>query len=107
MFSGAPIFYGARKDIVINPMLIAEVLSPITEAVDRGDKWASYQTIPSLLHYLLLAADKARVELYTRQPNGWLLETFEGLDSHIPFSALNITLATADLYAQVEFDAEL
>jgi Uma2 family endonuclease len=96
-------YHRLRQDTIANPILIAEVLSPSTAQFDRGEKWASYQTIPSLKHYLLLATDKARVELYTRQEQGWLLETYEGLGSHVSLSALNITLALADLYAQVEF----
>jgi Uma2 family endonuclease len=96
-------YHRRRQDTVTNPILVAEVLSLSTAQFDRGEKWASYQTLPSLQHYLLVAADKPRVELYTRQEQGWLLETFEGLDSHVSLSVLNITLALADLYAQVEF----
>ena len=59
-------FYGRRRDIVTNPLVLAEVLSPSTEAYDRAEKWVSYQTIPSLQHFLLISATQPRVEIYTR-----------------------------------------
>jgi len=103
---GKPEMYRNRRDTVTNPVLIAEVLSPPTESDDRGDKWASYQSIPSLRHYLLLAADRVRIELCTREESGWHFETWETLDSEIPLRALGITVTAADLYAMVDFEAE-
>lgn len=103
---GAPSFYLARRDIVTNPILIAEVLSPSTEADDRAEKRLSYQTIPALQHYLLLAADQTRVELYTREASGWHFEAWEDGNAQIPLPALGIALALSDLYALVEFEAE-
>ena len=45
---GAPIYENiGGVDALTNPMLIAEVLSPSTEAFDRGDKFTRYQSIPS------------------------------------------------------------
>src|SRR5207253_4463775 len=42
-------------DALVNPILIIEVLSPTTEARDRGPKRSAYQTLPSLMEYLLVA----------------------------------------------------
>ena len=103
---GKPISHRGRRDIITNPILLAEVLSPSTQADDRSDKWASYQTIPTLEHYLILAADRARVEVYTREPSGWHFEAWENLDASVPLPALGVTLALADIYAQVEFGLE-
>lgn len=100
---GALNFYGRRRDVVINPLLLVEVLSPSTAADDRGDKWASYQTIPALQHYLLVSADRARVELYTRENTGWHFEAWEGLDAHVSLPNLGVALALADVYALVDF----
>ncbi len=104
---GKPDRYLGRRDILTNPILIAEVLSPSTEGYDRNSKKASYQTIPTLQHYLLIAADRAYLEIYTREEAGWLFEAWEGMDAQIPLSALGITLTLADLYIQVEFEDEL
>ena len=91
-------------DILTNPILLGEVLAPATEACDRGDKWASYQRIPTLQHFLLLAADRARVELFTREESGWHYAAYESLEAVLPLPALGVTLALADLYAQVEVE---
>ena len=48
------------------PCLLAEVLSPNTEAIDRREKLTAYQRLPSLREYLLLTQDEMRVELYRR-----------------------------------------
>lgn len=47
---------------LLNPQLIVEVLSPSTEAYDRGDKFLFYQRLASLTDYVLVAADRMRVE---------------------------------------------
>ena len=99
-------FHGKRRDVVTNPLLIAEVLSPSTEAYDRSDKWESYQTILSLQSYLLVATDRERAEVYTRQESGWHFQTYEGLEASLPLPALGMTLPLADLYALVEFTEE-
>lgn len=101
-----PNYYAERRDIITNPILVAEVLSPATEAYDRSEKWASYQTIPTLQHYLLLSADRMRVELYTREDQGWHFAAYENAESQISLSKLGVTIALPDIYSLVEFDAE-
>lgn len=53
-----------------NPTLIVEVLSPATEAYDRGGKWQQYQLIPSLQEYVLVSQAEPRIEHYRRLPSG-------------------------------------
>ena len=64
---------GARY--LSDPVLIAEVLSPSTEAKDRLEKMVSYQSLPSLKEYLLVAQDKVLVEILRRIDTGWQIET--------------------------------
>jgi Uma2 family endonuclease len=60
-----------------NPTAILEVLSPSTEAYDRGEKFAHYQRLESLREYVLVAQDKMRVEQFTRQGDReWLLRVY-------------------------------
>ncbi len=61
---------------LLNPELVAEVLSPSTEEHDRGAKWVAYQTIPSLRDYLLFSSDQRRVDHYRRSADGWTLHTY-------------------------------
>lgn len=53
-----------------SPCLIAEVLSPSTEATDRREKWLAYKDIASLRYYLMIAADRQHVEYYQRDEAG-------------------------------------
>ena len=69
---------GADSHVVHAPTLIVEVLSPTTESIDRREKRANYQTIPSLCEYLLVSQDERRVDLYRREAAGWVHEVLSG-----------------------------
>ena len=56
-----------NTDVLMNPNVIVEVLSPSTERYDRGLKWESYRTLPSVLDYLLVSQTSARIEHYRRE----------------------------------------
>jgi Uma2 family endonuclease len=93
-----------ENDVLLNPTLIVEVLSPSTEAWDRGGKFERYQQIASLREYLLIAQDRARVERYARQAEGeWLLTVAVGLDGRITLPAIGCELALAEVYRKVAF----
>lgn len=51
------------EDAVTNPKLLVEVLSPSTEAYDRGEKWAHYRRIESLEAYVLVSQIPQRLEV--------------------------------------------
>ena len=54
---GQPQFRDSREDTLLNPLVIVEVLSPSTEAYDRGDKLLRYRQIESLTDYVLISQD--------------------------------------------------
>lgn len=58
------------KNAIINPVLLVEVLSPSTEAYDRGEKLEHYKTMSSLREVVLVAHDTRRIDLVTRQDDG-------------------------------------
>ncbi|MBI4956716.1 MAG: Uma2 family endonuclease [Myxococcales bacterium] len=58
------------SNAVVNPTLLCEVLSPSTEAYDRGEKWAHYRRIPTLQAYVLVGRIPERLEVFERQANG-------------------------------------
>ena len=60
-------------DTLFNPIVVVEVLSPSTEAYDRGDKFAHYRQLESLQEYILVSQDKVRVDHYVRQATQWIL----------------------------------
>lgn len=102
---GEPIFHDHHKDVVLNPKVIIEVLSPSTESHDRVEKFARYRTIKTLTDYLLVAQDRASVEHFTRQKgkSEWLYSAAIGLQSVIKLASLNCTLKLAEVYDRITF----
>jgi Uma2 family endonuclease len=97
-------FAAGSFDTLLNPSLIIEVLSPSTEAYDRGKKFADYRKISSLQEYVLVSQDKASIERCTRRENRkWTFIEFEGLESSLELSSIGATLDLADVYEQISF----
>jgi len=65
------------NDVLANPCAVFEVLSPGTEAYDRGDKWAAYRRLASLREYVLVSQVLPRVEVYRRADDDWRYEVIE------------------------------
>jgi len=103
---GEPRFHDEHRDVLVNPTLIVEVLSPSTERFDRGRKFAQYQQIESLTDYLLVAQDEPRVEHYVRQEGGrWLLSTATGREDTLHLASIGCTLPLSEVYDKVDFPA--
>jgi Uma2 family endonuclease len=85
-----------------------EVMSPTTEAFDRGDKFNRYQTWnPTLSDYLLVAQNQPQIEHYRRQADGsWSYQRHIGLDASVPISSIDCTLKLADVYDRITFAIE-
>ena len=89
----------ARRQVKEDPILIAEVLSPSTEAHDRGDKFAAYRRLAGLKTVLFLSQDRAHVECFTRGEDGrWVLSEASGETARLALPAFDFELALADLY---------
>lgn len=103
VFCGQPQRRKVRgADVLENPVVLVEVLSPSTADYDHGRKWLSYRGISSLQHYLLVAQDQARVEWYTRHGDHfWHYAETIGLDGEIRLEPLNVTLRLAEVYEGV------
>jgi Uma2 family endonuclease len=85
---------------VINPKVLVEVLSPSTEAYDRGEKWAHYRRIPTLEAYVLVAQIPARLEVYERQPNGEFVHRCASAGESLRLAPLGGALDVDPLYAR-------
>jgi Uma2 family endonuclease len=102
---GRPELKDLERDNLLNPRVVVEVLSAETEAYDRGDKFAQYQTLPSVMHYVLAAQDKQRIEVFTRLNDGsWNLRTY-GPGDRIALSAIEGTIEVDQVYTNV-FDTD-
>jgi Uma2 family endonuclease len=95
---GEPQFAGDQKDIILNPLLIVEVLSPSTESYDRGTKFALYRTIRTFREYLVVHQDQRWVEHHSKQDDGgWLLHEYT--EGAITIPSLQIEISLQDLYS--------
>jgi Uma2 family endonuclease len=100
---GDPKFLDEREDTLLNPGLLVEVLSPSTEASDRGRKFEQYKAIESLRDYLLVASDRIHADLYTRQPDGrWILTSADKMEDSLTLESVGTSLTMADLYEKME-----
>ncbi len=96
-----------RNDVVLNPIMIAEVLSRSTRSYDKDEKFSAYRTIASFREYLLLDQFQMYAEHYTKtEDQAWLFREYEGADATLSFQSLDLTLPLADLYDKVEFSSE-
>ncbi len=100
-----PQFLDGQLDTLLNPTLLIEILSPSTEAYDRGRKFDHYQSIESLRQYLLVSSDRIHADLYTRQlDGGWLLTSADGPAGTLSLASVNCQIALADVYEKVDFE---
>lgn len=113
---GKPLYDDAREDTLLNPSLIVEVLSPSTEAYDRGAKFSQYRKLESLTDYLLISQDRALVEHYVPQPTAdaasdpsvskWLLTAYQGTGNTVTISSIGIELPLDEIYDKVEWSQD-
>ncbi len=105
VFCGEPEFLDATEDVLLNPKAVFEVLSPSTEAFDRGGKFSRYQTYnPTLTDYVLIAQDEPKIEHFSRQNDGsWSYRLYTGLKAKVAIPTIRVTLKLADVYDRVKF----
>ncbi|MFM8330535.1 MAG: Uma2 family endonuclease [Candidatus Methylumidiphilus sp.] len=98
---GKPELEDGHNDTLLNPTVLIEVLSPSTEAYDRGGKFANYRHIASLQEYMLVSQDQALIEHYVRQQEAWLLTETTGLDGVVNIKSVGCVLALREVYDKV------
>ena len=93
-------------DMIRHPCLIVEVLSPSTEAFDRGKKFTRYRQSTTLKEYVLIASDEIAVECFRRNDEGlWVLHTY-GEGDILTLESVGISIPVEKLYRRVRFDVE-
>ena len=94
-------FDDEKRDTVLNPTVLVEVLSESTEKYDRGRKSQHYRRIPSLKALVLVSHEDFHVEWYTRESDSWLLNERTGLDQELDIQSLGIRISLAEIYRDV------
>ncbi len=103
---GRPEFEPTRPQTLVNPSVVVEVLSPSTEAYDRGAKFAHYQLMPTLAEYVMVAQDHMRIERYLRSGASWQFDQCTRPDEMVSLPSIAGVLRVGDVYAGVEFHDE-
>lgn len=92
------------QDLVQYPCLIVEVLSPSTEAMDRGKKFTRYRQLTTLKEYVLIQLEEIGVECFRRNEEGlWVLHSY-GVEENLDLNSLGFSLPVKELYKKVRFD---
>jgi Uma2 family endonuclease len=99
------IYQEGRKDTLLNPILIAEILSPSTANYDRTGKFASYRTIPSFQEYLLISQDRNYIEHFHKESDRWIFAAYEN-NASIALTSFEVAIATSTLYNRINFESE-
>ena len=98
----------SKRDTLINPTVIIEILSPSTERYDRGMKFQHYRTIETLQEYLLIAQEKHHIERFIRQSSQeWVFSEAIGCDSSMAIPSIHGILELREVYERVVFLPEV
>jgi len=96
-----------KQDILVNPKVIFEVLSPSTEYYDRGLKFRRYREIASLTDYILVDQDQTQIEQFTRgNAHTWTLRDYQDASETLLIESIGVSIPIARLYEQIEFRSE-
>lgn len=88
-------------DTLLNPTLIVEVLSPSTDAYDRGEKFAYYQEIVSLREYIRVSQDRIRVEHHRLTETQWIGKTYETTEDVLKLNSIGCELPLRNIYTRI------
>ena len=100
---GKPQLADERQDILLNPAVIVEVLSPSTETYDRGAKFRYYLAIDTLKDYILVDQSRMRVEQYTRGADGaWTFRAYQQPQDALKIDSIGVSLPLNRIYDHVE-----
>jgi Uma2 family endonuclease len=91
------------NDTIHHPRVVIEVLSPSTEAKDRGKKFTLYRECSTIQEYVMIDSQSIQVEVYHRNDGKWTLSTY-GLGDQIKLESLNIQLSSEEVYEGLDFN---
>jgi Uma2 family endonuclease len=96
-----------RQRTIHAPILIVEVLSPRTQALDRNRKLPDYRAMSSVQEIVLVDSEQMHVELYRRfEGTRWLSEILRDPGDLLHLDSVGLDLPLADLYRRVAFPPE-
>jgi Uma2 family endonuclease len=101
---GARQYHDEKQDLLLNPQVIIEVLSPSTADYDREEKFARYREIESLMDYVLVSQRRPYVEHFVRQEKfPWGFSVASDLNKSLHLTAIGCDLPLAEIYDEIDF----
>ena len=103
---GEPLFHDRKKDVLVNPRVIFEVLSPSTAEYDRTTKFQKYRMgNETLTDYILVSQNKPFVEHFAKQPDGnWIYRSYGEMTDVLEIESIECELSLQEIYDRVEFE---
>jgi Uma2 family endonuclease len=99
-------FQEKRKDTLINPYMIIEVLSKSTRSYDKDEKFSAYRSLESFCEYLLIDQYKLQIDHYSKtKENEWLFKEYKTEKDVIKFDKINFEIDLIDIYDKVDFSS--
>ena len=90
------------KDIITNPTVFIEVVSPSTGDYDHGDKFLMYRLLPSLKEYILISSVKILVEKFTKQHSRrWTMDDYRRPEDSLMIESIGLRLSLSEIYAGI------
>lgn len=88
------------KDIVTNPTVIIEVVSPSTGDYDHGEKFFMYRALPSLKEYILISSVKMLIEKFTKQnTRRWTMDDYRNSEDILTIDSIGLQLSLSEIYS--------
>ena len=103
-----PEFENDVLDVLTNPVVLVEIASPSTEAIDRSRKWNQYRTLPSLQDYVLISPTNVLVEQRHRADDGehWWIRVLESLEDELVLDSIGCRVLLSDIYSGIELESD-
>ena len=103
---GEPLFHDTKKDVLINPQVVFEVLSPSTAEYDRTTKFQRYRMgNETLTDYVLISQDKPFVEHFAKQADdNWIYRSYGAIDDILNLETIECELSLREIYDRIEFE---
>ncbi len=105
IIANEPEYFNNRRDTILNPQVIIEVLSKSTKGYDREDKFEAYRTISTFQEYLLIDQTWIHVEQFSKTgKKQWTLREYDEEDEAIALATVPFKISLQDLYNKIKFE---
>ncbi len=98
-------FDNEKRDVLLNPQIVIEVLSKSTRLKDRNEKLESYMALESLTDYVLVEQDTMRIEHYSRiDKENWKVRLLNENAQELVLESIACRISLSDIYDEIKFE---